>query len=377
MDFYRKAGRENLPWRGEDITAYEVWVSEIMLQQTQVSRVLDYYVKFLRRFPTVALLAQASWEEFLPYYAGLGYYRRGRNMLLTALKVMDEFGGEFPRDKKLLMTLPGVGDYTASAILSFAYGDNHLAWDTNLKRVIGRFFYGSKDGSEISQQDAGREFVTPSLGLKSKQKVQVANLNPQDNSVMGDVFKTHAKELNAALMDFGAAICVGRPKCKTCPLSSRCLYFSEEGAREIKVKEEKSITQGFIQNSGFLDPRVKPEDDNAKDQDNKGKKQEKEKIDWRDAQVFLWLHKEHKLYYSSNPKQFKVFVLLSPYTSRAGIKAYFRDNHNLDLAVRPPHTKTIVAGKPTLFVNAQILLGEPGFTTFSKDDVKRYNESMS
>lgn len=329
MDFYRKAGRENLPWRKPNITAYEVWVSEIMLQQTQVSRVIGYYTKFLERFPTAADLARASWEDFLPYYAGLGYYRRGQNMLLAARKVMTEFGSGFPRDKKLLMSLPGVGDYTASAILSFAYGQNAIAWDTNLKRVIGRFFFGSKnaDSSEL-------------------------------------IFDVHAKELNAALMDFGSALCLGRPKCSACPLSAQCVYFIQEGNQE-KVR----VTPDSIRNPEILDSRVNPEDDRFVARDSK-------KIHWRNARVYLWLHKDHKLYYSSNQGRFEVFVLPETYNSRAGIKAYFKEKYSLDLAVRPPHEKRVIHDKPTLFVNAQILLGNPSFATFSKAEVKQYNESV-
>ncbi len=326
MDFYRKAGREALPWRREGISAYEVWVSEVMLQQTQVSRVIDYYERFLKRFPTVGDLAKASWEDFLPYYAGLGYYRRGRNMLLTAQKVMTEYGGELPCDKQLLMTLPGVGDYTASAILSFAYGENYLAWDTNLKRVVGRFFFGNKDFEEFDVS-----------------------------------FHTHAKELNAALMDFGSAICLGRPKCKTCPLSHYCVYFAEEGSQEQETKNKKQKTKNKILRQA---------------QNDTTEVSSTIRRDWREAQAYVWLHKDHKVYYSSHPKRFEVFVLPSEYNSRAGIKAYFKERYGLDLAVRPPHEKTLISDKTTLFVNAQILLGEPRFTVFSKEDVKAYNKSI-
>ena len=312
LDFYHKAGRENLPWRKEDITAYEVWVSETMLQQTQVSRVIDYYTQFLQRFPTVDVLARASWEEFLPYYAGLGYYRRGRNMLIAAHKIVSDFGGEFPRDKKRLMTLPGVGDYTASAIVSFAYDENHLAWDTNLKRVIGRFFYGSKQAT--IRYDA-------------------------------ILFESRAKIINAALMDFGSAICAGRPKCKICPLSNHCVYFSQNGTQEVALKKQSTSDASA-------------------------------KLRWKDAQAYVWLHKDHALYYSAHPHQWDVFVLPKEYNSRAGIKAYFKEKYDLDLAVRPPHQKVSLGGVPTLFVNAQILLGEPLFATFSKDVVKTYNEAI-
>jgi A/G-specific adenine glycosylase len=287
-----------------------------MLQQTQVSRVIDYYTKFLQRFPTVQDVAKASWEEFLPYYTGLGYYRRGRNMLLTTQKVVSEFGGEFPRDKKLLLSLPGVGDYTASAILSFAYGENYVAWDTNLKRVIGRFFLGSK------------------------------NLLCEDIT-----FSIHAKVLNAALMDFGSAICLGgRPKCDVCPLASKCMYFKEKGVREMQ-----------IQGSSYKLEPAQPAH---------------EKINWKNARAWIWLHKDHTLYYSAHKSRFAVFSLEAKYTSRASMKAYFKEQYGLDLAIRPPHKKVIIQGIPTLFINAQILLGEPQFATFSKEAVKRYNETI-
>lgn len=315
LDFYQKVGRDALPWRKDDITAYEVWVSEIMLQQTQVSRVIEYYTKFLQRFPTVQDLAKVSWEEFLPYYAGLGYYRRGRNMLLTAQKVVSEYGGEFPRDKKLLLSLLGVGDYTASAILSFAYGENYLAWDTNLKRVIGRFFMGSKNAS---CEDI--------------------------------VFKTPAKILNAAFMDFGSAICLGRPKCDICPLQEKCVYFQEKGVKEMQI-------QGSRYN---LEPA----------------QTDQITIKWKDARAWVWLHKDHTLYYSAHKSRFAVFSLASQYASRSHMKAYFKEQYGLDLAIRPPHKKVMIQGIPTLFINAQILLGEPQFATFSKEVVKRYNETI-
>jgi A/G-specific adenine glycosylase len=308
-DFFRKAGREHLPWRKKNITAYEVWISEIMLQQTQVSRVISYYTRFLKRFPTVQDLAQTSWEEFLPYYEGLGYYSRGRNMIKAAVVVVQEYGGEFPRDKKLLEKLPGVGPYTASAIMSFAYGENHLAWDTNLKRVIGRFFYG------------GKHLV-------------------EDETFWEDKFSFPKKEMNAALMDFGSALCVARPKCEACPLQKRCVYYQENGKRE--TKRQKSVT---------------------------GKK-----VSWRDAEVIVFLHENHRQYFSSHTKHFQPFVLSAGYNTRAGIKKYFLEKYGLTLSVRPPHKRLVLSGKPALLVNAQILLGTPAFPVFSKSAVEEYNK---
>ncbi|MCX6736024.1 MAG: hypothetical protein NTZ13_02980 [Candidatus Parcubacteria bacterium] len=129
--------KRDLPWRKIGISAYEVWVSEIMLQQTQVSRGIIFYERFLKRFPTVQKLAEADWEEFLPYYEGLGYYNRGRNMLRAAKIIVEEFGGEFPKEKTALMKFPGIGEYSASAILSFAHDMPYVAFDTNFKKIFG------------------------------------------------------------------------------------------------------------------------------------------------------------------------------------------------------------------------------------------------
>lgn len=311
-DFFRKTGRAELPWRRPRITAYEVWVSEIMLQQTQVVRVIGYYERFLKRFPTVEVLAKASWEEFLPYYEGLGYYARGRNMLKAAYVVVGEYGGTFPRDKRLLEALPGVGPYTAAAIMSFAYGANHLAWDTNLKRVIGRFFLG------------GRHLI-------------------MDEAFWEERFVMPKKKLNAALMDFGSALCVARPKCAACSLRSRCVYFREKGDQESK---------------------------RAKNQNT-----EHDKQDWGRARAIVFLHENHRKYFSASNKKFQPFTLPSGYTTRADIKQYFLKKYGLTLSVRPPHGKVVVAGEPRLLVNAQILLGTPSFSVFSKNDVQEYNRN--
>ena len=329
-DFFKKAGREHLPWRprkipqtgsrgkAPKITAYEIWVSEIMLQQTQVSRVIEYYTRFLKRFPNIGSLAQASWEDFLPYYDGLGYYSRGRNMLKTAKVIVSEYDGKFPRDRELLETLPGIGPYTATAIMSFAYDDECLAWDTNLKRVIGRFFYG------------GKHLVA-------------------DMTSWEQVFETPKKILNAALMDFGSALCVARPKCEACALQTRCVYYREKGRAEIQ------------------DKRYPPTGEAGRIREKK-----RGKIAWKDARAYVFLHEDHKKYFSANQKIFKPFVLPSGCNTRAGIKHYFQETYDLFLSVRPPHTKVIIKGKPTLLVNAQILLGKPLFRVFPKKDMKRY-----
>ena len=311
-DFHRKAGREHLPWRRKKIGAYEIWVSEIMLQQTQVSRVISYYEKFLARFPDVESLAVASWEEFLPYYQGLGYYARGRNMLRAARMIVSEYGGEFPDEVKELEKLPGVGQYTAAAIASFAYGKDAIAWDTNLRRVVGRFFFGSK------KADIPKEKIEP-------------------------LFSLRAKILNAAMMDFGSAICAARPKCGACPLSSRCVYFKEKGMQETRDKKQD-----------IKIPKASSR---------------KASVNWKDARVFVILRENHRKYYSPFKTKLAPFVVPASHNIRSGIKDWFRRKYGLELSVRPPHKKELVDEKPTIFVNAQILSGKPIFSIFDKKHV--------
>lgn len=325
-DFFVRAGREHLPWRKARITAYEVWVSEIMLQQTQVSRVIAYYERFLDRFPTIETLAAATWEEFLPYYVGLGYYARGRNMLKAASTIVGEYGGKFPKEVGKLESLPGVGPYTAAAIASFAYGKKAIAWDTNLRRVIGRFFFGSK-----------------------RADIPFAEFE--------DGFRVPAKELNGALMDFGSAICVARPKCGACPIRDRCEYFKTGGKIE-RSDLIKSVSASRKTQSSKSNNQTKSK---FKIQDSK--------FAFKDAQVMLFLHEGHRTYYSSRKKGYAPFIIPASHNTRAGIKDWFRDRYGLELAVRPPHRKMNLNGKPTVLVNAQILLGTP---TFPVGDVKAY-----
>lgn len=305
LDFYHTNGRKHLPWRGKQMTPYKVWVSEIMLQQTQVDRVIDFYTKFLSRFPTIQKLAQASWEEFLLYYQGLGYYNRGRNMLKAAQMIVEQYEGRFPKDIKGLERIPGIGKYTARAILSFGSNVDHLAWDTNFQRVFGRFFLGTKDAEMDSRNFEGKIFADK-------------------------------RDFNGAIMDFGSLICTKKPKCGDCLLRRRCVYFKQGGRDEIT------------------------------------KRKLKESFPYQEASVWVFLHKEHKVYYSLEKSAYSPFQLSKTHNTREGIKRYFQENHGLEVSVRPAHKRIYIRGTPVLFVNAQILLGEYFFFVHTKEDVQKF-----
>lgn len=315
LTWYKQNGRKHLPWRKKGTTPYEVWVSEIMLQQTQVSRVIEYFNRFVEKFPTVFDLAASTWEEFYPYYAGLGYYNRGRNMLRAAQMVVQQYKGKFPANKKSLLELPGVGEYTASAILSFGYNKNELAVDTNVKKVLGRVFAGDRFAALDFEQ-------------------------------VGKNFTTNKKQLNAALMDLSSRVCLKIPRCGECPLQKICVYYDTDGRKELDHHASSKMIG-------------------------------KEKFVTKDATVYLCLHKNHKEYYSKNKKQFAPFILDAKHNTREKIKEYFRKKYNLELSVRPPHKKVFLDGKPVMYVNAQILMGKNPFYVFSPDVVKKVHFSLT
>ncbi|HZH40610.1 MAG TPA: A/G-specific adenine glycosylase [Gemmatimonadales bacterium] len=195
LAWYRKAARD-LPWR-RTRDPYEVIVSEFMLQQTQVARVLEYYPRFLKRFPTVYKLAAAKPRVVMEAWEGLGYYARARNLHALA-KEVSEVGGRVPDDPEALMKLPGVGRYTAGAVACFAYEQAVPAVDTNVARVIRRYFLGEpkKPDSNRIWEIAGA--IVPKAG------------------------KT-AWRFNQGIMELGARICVARkPRCIECPVKQGC-----------------------------------------------------------------------------------------------------------------------------------------------------------
>lgn len=200
-----------LPWRGcED--PYAIWVSEVMLQQTRVESVIPYFKRWMERFPTIADVAQASEEEVLSTWEGLGYYRRARYLHQAAQRVREDHGGQLPSDPELLQELPGIGPYTAGAIASIAFGQDVPAVDGNVRRVITRLF-------NIEQP-------LHSTGCEREIRAQVrANLPPG-----------RAGTFNQALMDLGAQLCTPTsPDCPRCPVAEMCR------ARALGIQEQRPV----------------------------------------------------------------------------------------------------------------------------------------
>jgi len=196
--WYRRYGRD-LPWR-RTTDPYAILVSEVMLQQTQVERVLEYYRRFLARFPTVAALATASVDTVLAAWQGLGYYRRARNLHLAAQQIMAQHQGVFPDTFEAVAALPGVGRYTAGAVLCFAFGKRAPILDTNVQRVLERVF-------------VRRPATTPGAMQKRLWRLAEEVLPPG----------TDAWVINQAMMDLGATLCTARnPRCTQCCLQPIC-----------------------------------------------------------------------------------------------------------------------------------------------------------
>ena len=191
--------KRTLPWR-DDPTPYRVWVSEIMLQQTRVEAARDYYLRWMKRFPTVTDLARADEEEVLKLWEGLGYYSRARNLHKAAKIVAENFDGELPQDAKALRSLPGIGAYTVGAILSIAFGIQEPAVDGNVMRVYSRL---TAEAFDQSKDDVRAEIAD--------------NLRPL-------MPKGHASEFTQSLFELGALICLpnAAPRCNVCPLEKTC-----------------------------------------------------------------------------------------------------------------------------------------------------------
>ncbi|SET25712.1 A/G-specific adenine glycosylase [[Clostridium] polysaccharolyticum] len=215
LDWYDKNARE-LPWRNQS-NPYFTWVSEIMLQQTRVEAVKGYFARFVKAFPTIKDLATADPDQLLKLWEGLGYYNRVRNMQKAAITVVEQYNGELPRDYHALLKLSGIGTYTAGAIASIAYQIPVPAVDGNVLRVIKRLT-GSYDDITLPK-------------VKKELEEDMLKIMPAK----------HSGDLNQALMDLGATICIpnGKPNCEQCPLNKKCKAFQKNLTDEIPVKSSK------------------------------------------------------------------------------------------------------------------------------------------
>ena len=226
------ARKRDLPWR-RTRDPYRIWLSEIMLQQTRVAAVVPYYERFLEVFPNVRALARASTDRVLAHWAGLGYYSRARNLQRAAKEIVLRHAGEFPREYEAALTLPGIGRYTAAAVLSIAYGEPHAVLDGNVARVLARI--GALHG----------DLRAPAVWRKLEAKAQ--DLLAQNAS--GD--------WNQAMMELGATVCTPKsPRCGECPAAKWCLAHKLGIAEKLPSARKKHATVDVtLAAAVLLDPR--------------------------------------------------------------------------------------------------------------------------
>jgi A/G-specific adenine glycosylase len=212
-------GRNHLPWQNTT-DPYRVWLSEIMLQQTQVITVLDYFPRFMARFPDVRSLAKADLDEVLSLWSGLGYYSRARNLHACAVQVMALHGGVFPGTAQLLTTLPGIGRSTAAAIASICFGERAAILDGNVKRVLTRFLGFGEDLAKVANERA--------LWALATQVLPVHDL------------KRSMPRYTQGMMDLGATVCLSKkPLCSTCPVMQSCRAYEEGVPQKYPLKSRK------------------------------------------------------------------------------------------------------------------------------------------
>ena len=225
LKWHRQHGRHNMPWKSKD--PYVVWVSELMLQQTQVKTVLKYFPNFIKDFPSVQALAQANLDEVYQKWSGLGYYRRARFLHEGANLIMSEFAGKFPTESQHLLRLPGVGQSTANAILAFCYEQRVSIFDGNVQRVFSRWLGFSKDLSKAANKNQ-------LWGLASEQ------VPPKKHDM---------PSYTQALMDFGATHCTPKsPSCQSCPFKKTCKSFADNTVNQtpsLPKKKLKTKTRHF------------------------------------------------------------------------------------------------------------------------------------
>lgn len=230
LNWFVAHGRHDLPWQ-KNPTPYRVWVSEIMLQQTQVNTVIPYYQRFMQRFPSIKTLANSAQDEVLAHWSGLGYYARARNLHRSAQQIMQQHSGRFPRHFEQIVNLPGIGRSTAGAIMSFGMQEPMPILDGNVKRVLCRTHgIHTWPGEPLTHQELWvlTERYTP---------------------------KTRTNEYNQAMMDIGATLCTrSKPKCSACPLQNNCVAYHSgnfsqyPGKKPSKIRPIKQTYMLIMQN---------------------------------------------------------------------------------------------------------------------------------
>jgi A/G-specific adenine glycosylase len=224
-----KQNKRDLPWRNIS-DPYRIWISEIILQQTRVNQGMSYYLRFIERFPTVNILAEANEDDVLKYWQGLGYYTRARNLHKAAKQIVLDFAGVFPIQHSNLLKLAGIGDYTAAAICSFAYNQTYAVVDGNVYRVLSRVF-----GIEtpIDTNSGKKEFALLAQNLISQSEPGLHN---------------------QAIMEFGALQCTpSSPDCMNCPLNSHCRAFELKIVSDLPLKSQKTKVTNRYFNYLFIE----------------------------------------------------------------------------------------------------------------------------
>ena len=217
LDWYQKQGRKHLPWQ-QDKTPYRVWISEIMLQQTQVATVIPYYQKFMASFPNIMALANADEDNVLHHWTGLGYYARARNLHKAAKIITNDYNGCFPENIEQVVALPGIGPSTGGAILSLSLNKHHAILDGNVKRVLARCYLVEGHNAQAKYEKALWPIAQ--------------TLTP----------KNHVAHFNQSMMDLGAMVCTrSKPLCHQCPLQSSCLAFAGSEQANFPQKKPKKL----------------------------------------------------------------------------------------------------------------------------------------
>lgn len=217
LNWYHRHGRHDLPWQKKQ-SLYRTWVSEIMLQQTQVATVIPYFEKFIKRFPTIKKLAAASQDDVLLYWAGLGYYSRARNIHKAGQIIVEQYNGVFPQQYENVLALPGIGPSTAGAILAQALNQRHAILDGNVKRVLARH--------EAIEGWPGKKDVETTLWYW-------AEIYTPENDVA---------DYTQAIMDLGATVCTrSSAKCDICPVVKSCLAHKQNRVAELPTRKQKKV----------------------------------------------------------------------------------------------------------------------------------------